>query len=132
MADKVHFELVSPEKLLFSADVEQVVVPGADGDFGVLPDHAPLVALVRTGVVEVYEAGKVSTRLFVRGGFAQVTPDGLTILAEEAIDLATAKKADWQAKLKDAEADIAAAADDTQRLRAETRAQAIREVLDAA
>jgi F-type H+-transporting ATPase subunit epsilon len=132
MADKVHFELVSPEKLLFSADVEQVVVPGADGDFGVLPDHAPLVALVRTGVVEVYEAGKVSTRLFVRGGFAQVTPEGLTILAEEAIDLAATKKADWQAKLKEAEADISAAADDSQRQRAEARAQAIRDVLEAA
>lgn len=132
MADKVHFELVSPEKLLFSADVEQVVVPGSEGDFGVLPDHAPLVALLRSGVVEVYEDGKVTSRLFVRGGFAQVTPEGLTILAEDAIDLASSSKAEWQARLKDAEADIAASADDSQRASAEARAQAIREVLDAA
>lgn len=132
MADKVQFDLVSPEKLLFSAAVEAVVVPGAEGDFAVLPDHAPFITLLRAGVVEVQAGGKTANRLFVRSGFAQVTPDGLTILAEEAIDLASASKEQLSAKLKDAEADLAAAADDQQRTRAEMEIAAIREVLEAA
>ncbi|PWR20846.1 F0F1 ATP synthase subunit epsilon [Zavarzinia compransoris] len=132
MADKLHFELVSPERLLFSADVETVTVPGAEGDLGILVDHAPLVALLRPGVVEVQAGGKVTARLFVRGGFAQVTPEGLTVLAEEAVDLATVSKADLQDKLKGAEADLAASADDNQRIRAEAQVAAIRQVLEAA
>lgn len=132
MADKVHFELVSPERRLFSADVEMVVVPGEEGDFAVLPDHAPFVALLRAGVVEVHDAGKISARLFVRGGFAQVTPDGLTVLAEEAIDLAVATKDVLAARLADAEANLAAAADDAQRILAESQVAAFRQVLEAA
>lgn len=132
MADKLHFELVSPERLLFSADVEMVVVPGAEGDLGVLVDHAPLVALLRAGMVEVHDAGKVTARHFVRGGFAQVTPEGLTVLAEEALDMATTSKAMLEAKLKDAQAVLEAAADDNQRIAAEAHVAAIREVVDAA
>lgn len=132
MADKLHFELVSPERLLFSADVETVNVPGAEGDLGILVDHAPLVALLRPGVVEVVAEGKVSARLFVRGGFAQVTPEGLTVLAEEAVDLAKVSKADLQDKLKSAEADLAASADDSQRIRSEAQVAAIKQVLEAA
>ncbi|PWR24275.1 F0F1 ATP synthase subunit epsilon [Zavarzinia aquatilis] len=132
MADKVHFELVSPERRLFSADVEMVVVPGSEGDFAVLPDHAPFVALLRAGVVEVHDAGKTSARLFVRGGFAQVTPAGLTVLAEEAIDLAVATKDVLAARLADAEANLAAAADDAQRILAESQVTAFRQVLEAA
>jgi len=132
MADKLHFELVSPERLLFSADVEMVVAPGEEGDLGVLADHAPLVALLRPGMVEVHEAGKVSARFFVRGGFAQVTPEGLTVLAEAALDMATTTKDALQAKLANAEADLAAAADDNQRIAAEAHVFAIRQVLEAA
>lgn len=132
MADKVHFELVSPERRLFSADVEMVVVPGEEGDFAVLPDHAPFVALLRAGVVEVQDGGKISARLFVRSGFAQVTPAGLTVLAEEAIDLGSTTKAALSAKLADAEANLAAAADDAQRIRAEAEISVIRQVLEAA
>ena len=80
-----HFELVSPEKLLFSGSVEQVVVPGTEGEFTVLKDHAPTMATLRPGVVTVSEGPGKSQRLFVRGGFADISAKGLTILAEEAI-----------------------------------------------
>ena len=78
-----HFELVSPEKLLFSGDVEQVDVPGAEGDFGVLAGHAPFMTTLKEGRVKAYDDGDV--RVYeVRGGFADVTAEGLTILAEHA------------------------------------------------
>lgn len=84
MADQVHFELVSPERLELAADVEMVVVPGAEGDFGVLPGHMPLISTVRPGIIYVFRDGKVSERIFVEGGFAEVTPETCTILAEHA------------------------------------------------
>ncbi len=78
------FELVSPERMLASADVAMVVVPGAEGDFGVLPGHAPLMSTIRPGIIEVYatEGSSPSARYEIEGGFAEVTPEGLTILAE--------------------------------------------------
>jgi F-type H+-transporting ATPase subunit epsilon len=85
MAEKILFELVSPAKLLSSEAVEMVVVPGAEGDFGAMPRHAPLISAVRPGVIDVYQDGKVSDRIFVAGGFSEVTGDRVTVLAEEAI-----------------------------------------------
>ncbi|HET7910493.1 MAG TPA: F0F1 ATP synthase subunit epsilon [Pseudolabrys sp.] len=76
-----HFELVSPEKLLFSGDVEQVDVPGAEGDFGVLADHAPMVATLRPGILTVH-AGGGTQKIVVLGGFAEVSSEGLTVLAD--------------------------------------------------
>lgn len=87
MSEKLHFDLVSPESLLVSMQVESVVVPGSEGDFGVLPAHSPVVSVIRPGILSVTDAGQV-TEYFVRGGFADVTPDGLTVLAEHAIELA--------------------------------------------
>jgi len=78
-----HFELVSPEKLLFSGEVEQVDVPGAEGDFGVLAQHAPMVTTLRPGILTVHGAGG-EQRIVVLGGFAEVSADGLTVLAEVA------------------------------------------------
>jgi F-type H+-transporting ATPase subunit epsilon len=78
-----HFELVSPQKVAFSGEVDQVDVPGAEGDFGVLAGHAPLISLIRPGIMTVY-AGGDQTRLVVLGGFAEVGPDGLTVLADVA------------------------------------------------
>ena len=78
-----HFELVSPDKISFAGEVDQVDVPGAEGDFGVLAGHAPLIALLRPGLMTVYAAGE-KTRLVVLGGFAEVGPDGLTVLADVA------------------------------------------------
>ncbi len=84
-ADKVEFELVSPERLLLSQQVDMVVVPGAEGDFGVLPRHAPLIATLRPGIIRVFEGREVKQRIFVAGGFAEVTPERCTVLAEEAV-----------------------------------------------
>jgi F-type H+-transporting ATPase subunit epsilon len=78
-----HFELVSPEKLLFSGEVEQVDVPGAEGDFGVLAQHAPMVTTLRPGILTVHGAGG-EQKIVVLGGFAEVSADGLTVLAEVA------------------------------------------------
>lgn len=83
MADKLHFSLVSPEAELFSGDVDQVDVPGSEGDLGILPNHSPLMAAIRTGAITVYSDG-AETQYFVQGGFADVTPAGLTVLAEKA------------------------------------------------
>lgn len=84
MADRVEFELVSPAKLLISEAVEMVVVPGEEGDFGALPGHAPVISQVRPGVIDIHEDDNVSRRIFVAGGFAEVTQERCTVLAEEA------------------------------------------------
>ena len=81
-----HFELVSPQNIAFSGEVDQVDVPGSEGDFGVLAGHAPLIALIRPGIITVYAGGE-QTRLVVLGGFAEVGPDGLTVLADVATAL---------------------------------------------
>lgn len=86
MADTLNFSLVSPERELFSGAVKQVDAPGVEGEFGVLPNHAPFMTVLKPGVVRIHEASGV-TPVFVRGGFADVTPAGLTILAEEAVRL---------------------------------------------
>jgi F-type H+-transporting ATPase subunit epsilon len=117
MADRIQFELVSPERLLLSQAVEMVVLPGAEGDFGALPEHAPTVAALRPGVITVFDNGQVTDRVFVAGGFAEVTPERCTVLAERALrvselDRATAEKAiaDARDDLVDAKTDIARAA----------------------
>ena len=87
MADKLHFSLVSPARELFSGEVDHVIAPGSDGEFGVLVNHAPFMTTLKNGVVRVEDGGETTLRLFVRGGFADVTPAGLTILAEEAVNM---------------------------------------------
>ena len=84
MSKPFTFELVSPEKLLFSGQADMVVIPGEEGDFGVLAEHAPLISTVRPGTIRVYENGQVTQRIFVAGGFAEVTKDRCTMLADEA------------------------------------------------
>jgi F-type H+-transporting ATPase subunit epsilon len=85
MADRVQFELVSPERLILSEMVEMVVVPGTEGNFGVLPGHAPLISTIRPGMIEVYEGRAVTQRIFVVGGIAEVIPERCTVLANEAM-----------------------------------------------
>lgn len=120
----IHFELVSPEKLLFSGDVDSVVVPGSEGEFTVLAGHAPFMSTMRPGVVAIAEAAGKSQRLFVRGGFADVAPTGLTILAEQAIPLDELDAAKLDADIKDAEEDVAdATTDDARRAASEKRDQ---------
>ena len=100
MAEQLTFELVSPERLLFSADVEMVVVSGGEGDFGVLAGHAPLVSTVRTGVIDVYGSDSISDRIFVAGGFAEVVAGRCTVLAEEAINLKEVEKSSVQERIR--------------------------------
>jgi F-type H+-transporting ATPase subunit epsilon len=122
MADnKVTFELVAPEKLLFSADVDMVVVPGAEGDFGVLPGHAPLISSVRPGVIDIYDGGTdpkfIRERIFVAGGFAEVSGSRCTVLAEEASPLRDIDMADLEARRTAARARLSAADSDDERTR---------------
>jgi F-type H+-transporting ATPase subunit epsilon len=84
MADRVQFELVTPERLLLSEMVEMVVVPGTEGNFGVLPGHAPLISSIRPGMIDVYEGQTITRRIFVVSGIAEVTPERCTVLADEA------------------------------------------------
>ena len=100
MAKTAEFELVAPEELLLSELVELVVVPGAEGDFGVLPGHSPLISTLRTGVITVYEKDKVKKRIFVSGGFAEVTPERCTVLADEAVSIETANRRDVENRIQ--------------------------------
>lgn len=84
----IQFELVSPSRLLKSGPVEMVVVPGAEGDIGVLPGHSPLIASLRVGTIDIHSQGKVEERIFVAGGFCEVSPERCTVLAEEAEPIA--------------------------------------------
>ena len=107
MAEKLHFNLVSPEKELFSDDVDMVEAPGVEGIFGVLPNHAPFMTVLAPGVVKVRN-GDDERRIFVRGGFAEVTPVGLTILAEEAIPVAELSREMIAERIRNAEEDLGA------------------------
>ena len=109
---KVEFELVSPERLLLSEPVDMVVVPGEEGDFGVLVRHAPFISTVRPGVISVHNGGRVTERIFVAGGFAEVTPSRCTVLAEQAQPVAEIDRAAVEQQLKDAREDLADAKDD--------------------
>jgi F-type H+-transporting ATPase subunit epsilon len=105
MADKLSFALVSPERELFNGDVDHVVVPGVEGEFGVSPNHAPVMSVIKPGALRVIDDG-AERRIFVNGGFADVTPEGLTVLAEEAIDLADIEPAKLEQDLKNAQEDL--------------------------
>jgi F-type H+-transporting ATPase subunit epsilon len=85
MAERMQFELVTPERLLLSEMVEMVVVPGTEGNFGVLPGHAPLISTIRPGTIDIYEGQTVARRIFVVSGLAEVTPERCTVLADEAM-----------------------------------------------
>ena len=117
MADTLKFELVSPEKLLKSGDVQQVTVPGAEGDFTVLPGHAPVLSAMRPGVVVVADGGG-GEKIFVRGGFAEASPVELTVLAEQAIPLGELDTDALAQQIRNAEEDLADARTDDSRRRA--------------
>lgn len=120
MADKLHFDLVSPERRLFAGDVDMVVVPGEEGDFGVLPKHSPFMSVIRSGAIIVTIDG-VSERTFIHGGFAEVTPEGLTILAEEAIPVSEINAAALEQDLKDAQEDLGVAKSEAEIEQAQAR-----------
>jgi F-type H+-transporting ATPase subunit epsilon len=130
MAEPFQFELVSPEQLLVSEPVDQVVVPGSEGYFTVLKGHAPFMSTLRPGVLDVTR-GSGTERIFVRGGFADVNAAGLTILAERAIPLAEVDAAMLAQEVKDAEEDVADAKDGPARDAAELVLNQLKEVQTA-
>jgi F-type H+-transporting ATPase subunit epsilon len=119
MAGTFKFELVTPERMALSQDATQVLVPGVEGEFTVLPGHAPVISALRPGVIEVTLAeGGETERIFVKGGFAEVDADRVTVLAERAMAVDQMSADVVAAELETAEADLAAAADDASRLAA--------------
>lgn len=131
MADKLHFDLVSPERLLLSENVDMVTVPGKEGDFGVLVGHSPMMTTLRPGVINVDEAGKPQRRIFVRGGFAEVTPSGLTVLAEYTIPVEELDQARLDLEIGYAEEDVADAKSDDARLMAQEKLDHLKQMRHA-
>ena len=101
----VALEIVSPEKLLLSRDVDMVVIPASEGDLGVLPNHSPMIVLLRGGKVSIYEGGRVTDTLFVSGGFAEITPERCTVLADEAVPVAEISREEGERRLAAAQSD---------------------------
>jgi F-type H+-transporting ATPase subunit epsilon len=129
---KVAFELVSPERLLLSEEVDMVVVPGEEGDFGVLTRHAPMISTLRPGVIKVHDGGAVTEQIFVAGGFAEVTPTRCTVLAEEALAVGDIDRAATEQRLSDARDDLLDAKEDSEKVAAERQIKIAEEMLKAA
>ena len=126
MAGTFKFELVTPERMALSEDAAQVVVPGVEGEFTVLPGHAPVISALRPGVIEVVLPDASKTRIFVKGGFAEVDAGHLTVLAERALDVEAMDAATIAAELETAQADLASATDDAGRLAAASAVERLR------
>ncbi len=101
----VDLEIVSPERLLLSRPVDMVVLPAAEGELGVLPRHSPMIVLLRGGTIRLYEGAQVTEQLFVSGGFAEVTPERVTVLADEATPVAAVSRAEGEKRLATAQAE---------------------------
>ena len=127
--ERVEFELVTPEHLVISRGVDMVVVPGAEGDFGVLPGHTPMISTVRPGIVNVYEGREIVERMFVAGGFAEVTAARCTVLADRAVAVDELDRAASEQTLKDAREDLADAKTDDERREAEKQIAICEEIL---
>lgn len=127
MAETFAFDLVSPEKLVFSDNVNDVVVPGADGYFTVYANHAPFVSTLAPGVLTV-SAPSGETKIFVEGGFAEINPAGLTVLSEDAVPVSELTGDVLSDRIKEAEAASSEAKDDHARLQADTRLMRLKEL----
>ena len=119
MADTFELELVSPESLLLSEPVEMVVVPGEEGDFGVLAGHTPVISNIRPGTLAIFEGGSVTKRVFLAGGFAEVTKERCTILAEGAMPVDDIDRSAVEQEINSLREDVDAAADNAERSRTE-------------
>ncbi len=131
MPEMLKFELVSPTRLVKSELVEMVVVPCTEGDIGVLAGHSPLIAMVRPGVIDIHEGGRVTESIFVAGGFAEVGPEGCTVLAEEAVAVADIQRAAVDARKAKATEALAGASTDKERQAAEADVRVADAMLDA-
>ncbi len=113
------FEIIAPGRIVLSGDAEMVVAPGVDGDFGVLPGHAPLIAGLRPGVVTIYEDDAPTRRIFVGGGVAEAMPEGCTVLAEEAVLVEDIDAEDVRKRMADLQNEVNNAKEDADRNRAQ-------------
>jgi F-type H+-transporting ATPase subunit epsilon len=125
-----HFELVAPDKLLFSGEVDQVDVPGAEGDFGVLAGHAPLMATLKPGILTISN-GAERQRIVVFGGFAEVSPEGMTVLADTAVAVEDFDTAQLAAEIKHAEDNVGERTEQGARDKAERKLAQLRAVQSA-
>lgn len=131
MADKVTFELVSPDRLMLSVDADMVTLPGIEGDMGILPGHAPLISALRAGVIEVEGADGDAGNVFVAGGFAEIVGDRLTVLAEDAVAVADLDRAALEQRIQNAREDLEDAKDDEDRRQIEARLALLEDMLGA-
>ena len=131
---RLNLEIVSPEKLLVSKPVDMVVIPAAEGEMGVLPLHSPMIVMLRGGTIRTYENNQVSSTLYVAGGFAEITPERCTVLADEAVPAAEVSRAEGERRLAEAEAEFNAAdkMDMTALDAAQDRMQSARAMIEAA
>lgn len=128
MADPFAFELVSPERQLVSGEATQVVVPGAEGQFTVLANHSPFLSTLKPGILEITMADGTTDRIFVRGGFADANPDGLSLLAEEAQRVEDMDITSLDQSIENVREDVADAKSDAARTKAETQLAQLEEV----
>jgi F-type H+-transporting ATPase subunit epsilon len=124
----VQFELVTPERLILSAEVEMVVVPGTEGNFGVLPGHAPFVSTIRPGTVDIYEGRTITRRIFVVGGIAEVTPERCTVLADEAMPPEALDRGALDAELTEVEGNLPSLREQVGRAQGTDREQLLAEL----
>lgn len=133
MTEALHFALVSPERLIASGDVQMVTLPGTEGEFGVMAGHAPIVVLLRPGVAVIERsANSAPERIFLSGGYAEVSNQGLTVLADDAIPVGELKRGEIEKRIKDATEDLSDATGDEARLKANTALQQLKDLLSAA
>ena len=118
MTGPIAFDLVSPERLLLSEAAEMITIPGAEGDMGVMQGHMPLISTLRPGVIDVKGGSEGDQRFYVIGGFAEVTPEKLTVLAEEAVPVSEMTTAALDVRIKHAEEDFSLAKSETERAKA--------------
>ena len=129
MADKIAFEIVSPERLLVSDKADMVTVPGAEGDFGVLAGHMPLISTLRPGIIAIQGGARSgNSRLFVLGGFAEANPDKLTVLAEEAIPMAQIDASALEQRIRNTEEDLVLLKNEADRARAAEQLDHLRQL----
>jgi F-type H+-transporting ATPase subunit epsilon len=126
MAETFKFELITPERMVMSDDAARVVVPGMEGQFTVLPNHAPVISALRPGIIDVALADQRVVRMFLKGGFAEVDSGSLTVLAQNALDVETLNQQTLASELQLAESELADAHDDAGRLAASAAVETLK------
>ena len=131
MAETTDFQLISPERELISEPVEMVVIPGEEGHFGVLPQHMPLISGVKPGVIEVWKDGKVAEKIFVAGGYAEVTEKRCIVLAEEAVPVSELDRLSLESDLKNLKEDLVDAKDAEEKAKVAARIRIVEAMHEA-